>query len=91
MLMCLFSSLTIVVKYHIVGVALSFPRLRHRLHQALLCNVEKLAVDGGVWIHAEKLGIVFNLLIFWMILNRLALIVASNLDCLFGLISAAFV
>ena len=91
MLMRLLSCLTVVVKYHIVGISLSFPWLWHWLHQALLCNVEKLAVDGGVWIHAEKLGIVFNLLILWMILNRLALIIASNLDCLFGLIDAAFV
>ena len=84
MLVSLLSCLTVVVKNHIVGVTLSLPWLRHWLHQALLCYVEELAIDRGVWIHAKELCVVLNFLILGVVLGRRpTFILISNLDCFF--------
>ena len=68
MLVGLLTRLSIVVQDHVPGVALGFPRRGNGLHQPLLGYVHEFAVYGGIGIHSEELGVIFDLLVLGMVL-----------------------
>ena len=68
------SCLRIIVKNHIVLIALGFPRLRHGLHQALLRDEHQLSIDRLARVHAQEPSVVLDLLILRLVLARALLI-----------------
>ena len=69
--MGLLARLSIVVQDHVPGVTLCFPRRGNWLHQALLGYVHEFAVNRGVRIHSEELGVIFDFLVLRMVLRLL--------------------
>ena len=53
----------VVVDDIVVWLLKNLPGLRNGLHQAPLRNPKQLAVDWVIGVHAEKPGVVFNLLV----------------------------
>lgn len=56
---------SVVIYDIVVWLLQNLPRLWNGLHQSLLCNPKKLAVDLIVGVHAKEPCVVLDLLVLW--------------------------